>query len=37
VPVSFPLVNEPIVDLLQLQSCLLHKFCFVVFLHKRWY
>jgi len=32
VPVAFPLVDEPIIDLLQLQPRLLHKFCLVIFL-----
>jgi hypothetical protein len=34
VPIPLALVNEPIVDLLQLQSCLLHQFCLVIFLFK---
>lgn len=31
-PVALPLVDEPVVDLLQLQPCFLHQFCLVVLL-----
>lgn len=33
-PVPLPLVDEPVVDLLQLQSCLLHQSSLVIFLQK---
>lgn len=37
VPVSLPLVDEPVVYLLQLQPCLLHEFRLVIFLERSMY
>jgi hypothetical protein len=34
VPIPLPLVDEPVVDLLQLQACLLHKSCFLILLSR---
>lgn len=34
VPVPFPLVDEPVIDLLELQSCFLHQSCLVLLLNQ---